>query len=334
MQIRPPKPKLMRKHGQLVFGMEVGPDADFEWITPTITQCRELILNWRITGPDFMHVLPLLPEAQLYAPTQAEVTRTSELTHEAVMAGRLIDFGHIPNSVIVWGGQRGGMLWNQGAIGYPFQDPWVLHHTWERGPCLYMVNPFEDRVEIAELVPLKFGGEPMLIIADRGHFQPTTVDKMRYEALVRPGMFRFFTDDALRFEANDQKSPEESAGSNLADPVMACLLMLNTRNIERETVKASEKLQRARKRRNRPPIPDYDRVNSLPYVTSLTSRRSGERGEDKGGTHRSPVAHIRMGHPRTYADGRSIFIRDTMVNVPEEQRAAFKSQRSHYVVKP
>lgn len=333
MKIRPPKPRPMRKpDGSLIMGVEAR--GNFGPWAPTVTQARECILKYRVTGPDFMNVLPLAEEAQRYAPSQDEVDRTSQFSIQAVEAGRFIDFGHLPNEVIKWGGKRGGPLWNQNALGQPFDDPWLLYHTWENGPCLMLVNPFEGRMELCELIPLIFDNDPMLIIADRGHMFMHDDEPEKRASAVLPGMFRFIGDEEIRKVANDGITPAESAAANLADPVMTALLMINTRNVERETIKASEKLQRARKRRNRPPIPDYDRVHSLPYVTAVTARRSGERGEDRGGTHRSPVAHIRMGHPRTYADGRSIFIRDTMVNVPEEQRAAFKSQRSHYVVKP
>jgi hypothetical protein len=41
-----------------------------------------------------------------------------------------------------------------------------------------------------------------------------------------------------------------------------------------------------------------------------------------------------MGHPRHYATGRSIWIADTLVNATEEQRRSFKSNRSHYAVRP
>ena len=71
----------------------------------------------------------------------------------------------------------------------------------------------------------------------------------------------------------------------------------------------------------------------MPYVTAIQARGARrDTSESLGGHHRSPIPHIRMGHPREYASGKSIFIADTLVNVPPELRQGFKGRRSHYRV--
>jgi hypothetical protein len=55
------------------------------------------------------------------------------------------------------------------------------------------------------------------------------------------------------------------------------------------------------------------------------------------------MPHLRRGHLRTYASGVQTFVRDTIVNVTDAERADFRArqradsaslgQRSHYVVK-
>ena len=113
---------------------------------------------------------------------------------------------------------------------------------------------------------------------------------------------------------------------------MTGLMILNTRNMPRNKVVASEKLNGSCVKRGKPIIPPYDRIDSSPYVTAILSRQDRVAGA-KGGTHASPMMHIRRGHIRNYASGERRFISDTLVNATEDMRKQFVSQRSHYVVK-
>jgi hypothetical protein len=316
-------------------GIEADATAIGEW-RPTPSQVRDVILDFLVTGPDFSESLPLEPLAKEFAPTQREVEVTSELCHEAVTAGRMIDFGDLPNDALKLGGSRGGPLFNQSALGQPFQDPWVLYHTWEKAVAIYLVNPMANGdAEVCELQPVLLGGRRILMIADRGIFcRPQPGDAMpthKYKAIVAPSMLRFLL-EPYGAEFNNGGSPESAAAGNIGDPLMTALLILNTRGVDRETIACPPKLAKARLKSGKRPIPPFDRVNTQPYVTALLARRSSG-GEDRGGHHASPTPHIRRGHPRVYATGRSIFIRDTLVGVPDDQRASFKSQRSHYTTK-
>jgi hypothetical protein len=331
------KPQLMRHEGETVLGLELDPRTIGDW-SPTVAQVRDAILGFHVTGPDWTACMDLPAEAKQFVPNQREVEAVNDMCHRAVLAGRLVDFGTLPNEVIMQGGDRGGPLWNQGAIGMPFSDPWVFMHQWEGGVAVYLVNPGSDDFEVCELSPISFQmTERMLVIGDRGQFNkvPGMLAEKRYHCSVAPSAIRYVGDAGLYSKANNGGRPQEAAAGNIGDPVMAALLILNTRNVERETVRAPEKLQRARARSNKKPIPPHDVVLTAPYVTAILARgKPRPRSDDKGGTHASPIFHIRMGHPRNYTGGRTIFIHDTLVNASEEQRAAFKSNRSHYAVRP
>jgi hypothetical protein len=141
---------------------------------------------------------------------------------------------------------------------------------------------------------------------------------------------------------NNNLSPYAACAGNVLDPIVTGLMVLATKGIERETIAASEKLQKARRRSNKPPIPSYDRVNTALYVTAWSLGKTRVRGAERGGTHASPVPHLRAGHLRTYVSGRQTFVSDTLVNVSAATRQAFKSgkgdlsglglNRSHYEV--
>jgi len=333
---------------------------------PTVAAVRECILAWTVVSVDFVSLLRIThPFARACNPTEGEVEITAQMCHDALTHGRFIDFGDLPNAVIMHGGNRGGPLWNMRALGMPFHEPWLFYHTWDSknapgsghtladhefhisrpgfaGPgavSIYMVNPLYGdplgNFEVCELQPTVINGIKSLLLADRGLFNQVEgpLPANKYNCTVSPAAIRF-ADHPMAKELNNFGTPHSAAAGNIGDPVMTALLILNTRNIDRQTIRVDDKLQRARAKNGKPPIPAYDRVFSAPYVTAVQARgQRRERGEDQGGSHASPIPHIRMGHPRTYASGRSIFIADTLVNVPPESRAAFKASRTHYTVR-
>jgi hypothetical protein len=300
---------------------------------PTIGQVRKIIESYLIGGPQLTGIVP--EEAMQFAPRQREVELIGDMAFEAVKAGRLIDFGELPNALIKDGGHRGGPLYAAGVLNQPFRDPWLLYHTWdERNAAVYLINPCEpDRpngdCEVVELEPAQFAGQGTLTIGDRILYLPEPEKPDSYSARCAPSIWRFMPGaEAI----NNGEAPENAAAGNVLDPLMTCLIMLSTNGIERETVRVADKLQRARAKSGKPPIPPYDRVNSAPYVTAMMLRGRPRAGESLGGTHASPVPHIRRGHLRTYASGVQSFIRDTLVGVTEDTRLSWLN-RSHYKVR-
>lgn len=322
-----------------VFGTEMS-FADIAPWRPTVQQIRDAALEHRVAGPSVPNTL-----AAAHAPSQRETETISDMVHEAIIAGRLIEFGELPNAVIKEGGNRGGPLYTFGGLVMPFSQCWLLRHTWDSEQsesivALYLINPLTDTLaggdfEAVELEPMIASGTPVLVIGDRGLLTPDQENERRYNTYccrISPSIWRFLPECAAQL--NNGGKPENAAAGNLFDPIMAGLMILNTTGVARETVRVNEKLQRARVKSGKPRIPPFDRVDSLPYVTALTAKRSAVRGAAQGGQHASPVPHLRRGHLREYASGKRSIIRDTLVRVTPEARAAFLSQRSHYAVQP
>lgn len=314
---------------------------DMEAWHPMVTQVRDLLLRSYVVGPGAFPNMD--PKYIRFCPTQEDVEEIAEGCHVAMLAGRLIDFGDWTQDVIKHGGNRGGPLYNRGAIGHPFRSTYLFMHTWENETAIYMVNPLEPDVaggdcEIVELQPISFGRERVLMIGDRVLFEPPKDDARaddyrRYHCSAIPSVWRYIYADMP--DVNLGAEPANAAAGNVLDPLMTALLILNTRGIVRETVQTPPKLAKARKKNGKPPIPPYDRVLSAPYVTAIAARRARGRQEPKGGHHASPIPHLRMGHPRTYANGTQTFVRDALVNMGEEAKKAWMTgNRSHYVVKP
>jgi hypothetical protein len=317
-----------------------------EW-NPTPEGVRDAVLVGHVTGSlTYNDSMVLPPEVARFSPSGRDVDLIAGLCHQAISSGRLIDFGWWTNDAIKHGGVRGGPLYTRGVLGHPFTRPWMYMHRWEgagahTATSVYLVNPLEPDIpggdcECIELNPLRYGASTVLMIGDRIFLQParnvTTQEWSKYHCEAIPSPWRCLP--GAPAEANNNKSPASAAAANVLDPLMTGLLILSTRGIVRERVEASEKLQRARARNRRPPIPPYERVDCALYITAIQARKSRARTVSLGGTHASPIPHLRMGHVRTYASGVTVLVRDALVNMDEATQATWRgSSRSHYVVK-
>ena len=307
-----------------------------EW-KPSMAMVRDTVLANLILEPGGMVNKP-------YKAVQSEVDNICEMSMEAVKAGRAVHLGHLPNQAIKDMGDHGGPLYNQGGLPQPFSHPWLFMHSWDGGPALqrsavavYMVNPTfgpdgdTAGCEIVELQPIRINRGNVLLIGDRILLDAPTGEELRakYHCIAVPSFMRFLPGME---PINNGMSPEEAAAGNLLDPLMAAFLLLNAEGVGRRTVAPAEKLQRARIKNRKSPLPSHIEVDSAPYVTAILARREG-RKLSQGGHHASPVPHIRRGHVRVYASGQRSIIRETLVNVTADARSAFVSKRSHYEVR-
>jgi hypothetical protein len=332
-------------HRGPVLGIETDISAIEDW-RPVVTQVRETILNYHLVGSHCLAERAPLPRKALACmPTQDEVEDTADRAIGAIRSGRLIDFGSWTNDIIKHGGLRGGPLFMRGVLAHPFGVPYVFMHTWEFGTSVYLVNPLEGNepagaTECIELQPMMISATRVLMIADRMTLHPRLEgggmawpgDPNKYYCSAIPSVWRFLPGAE---ELNQGMPPPNAAAGNVLDPLMTMLLIINTRNIPRETIAVADKLQKARARNGKEPIPPYQRVDSVPYVTAVNLRRAKGKKEPKGGTHASPVFHLRMGHLRHYPNGIIKHIPDALVNATEETKRAFiQGGRTHYTVKP
>ena len=77
-------------------------------------------------------------------------------------------------------------------------------------------------------------------------------------------------------------------------------------------VAADDRLNRARIKRGKAPIPPYWRIEAGPTV--LVPGVAPKPTTAKGGTHASPRPHDRRGHPRNLKSGRTVWVRDCKIN--------------------
>jgi len=326
------------------FGIEVG---ESESLILTPERLREISERNALTsGPGLDHS---------YMPTSQELNHMAEMLREAINRGQMIDFGHWPNDMIKQTSHRVGRLYSEGAMAHPFRTPYIFLHSWsdEKNPSLelrkvvtnaYLINPFPNSgdgicidFEAVELegTRLESVGN-CLTVGNRISFLATESLRDRNATLnVIPFAMRFYSvkdkDPFDKMEWNEKRMMDLAA-SNVLEPLMVALSILNTRGVETQIVTVKESLNKARMKRGKSRIPPYRRVDSSGYVTAIQRRQ--ERNKDsQGGHHASPIPHMRIGHWRHYQTGEKSFIRDTLVNATEEMRNAFVSHRSHYTIK-
>lgn len=295
-----------------------------------------------------------------WMPTTAELERICEMAIFAVNRGQMIDFGYWPNSVIQRTSNRAGRLYLKSALGHPFTTPYIILHSWDdktnpgyekwnRGrpeTCGYLVNPLPDKesselcidFEALVLEGLSVKGQDILTVGDRVLLMSSeSKTEGNYCARVIPYAYRFPNlvnnkEYATMITNNRCDDVMQSAAANVIDPIMVALMILNTNGVSQKVVSVSDKLNKSRIRNGKPTIPPYRQVDSSTYVTAIMAKHINKR-EHQGGTHASPIMHVRHGHWRNYKSGEKSFVRDTLVNATAEMRDQFISQRSHYVVK-
>ena len=249
--------------------------------TPTPESVRHTVLGGQICGTfPFANTMTMPEELTAMLPTIYEIMDITEGCAAAINAGQLIDFGFWSNAAIKNAGRRGGELYAQGLLRHPFTDPWMFMHSWDpRVPMqvysVYFVNPLEPGTpngdyECVELCPMRLGRETVLTINDRVSYerarQPLTSTE-QFQAIVRPSAIRFLPRAGELI--NGHRSAASAAASNVLDPLMCALLMLATPGVVRRRIDVSEKLQRARLRSHKPPIPPYERVDSQAFVAAM-----------------------------------------------------------------
>jgi len=108
-----------------------------------------------------------------------------------------------------------------------------------------------------------------------------------------------------------------------ADGVVALSMMLATRGIPLHVEHPPAKVNAKRAKRGRPPLTRVTHVDTAKYYEAMHNTAHG-------GTHASPVPHLRRGHQRHYQSGKVIWIHDMMINC---RSLSELTDRDHYEVR-
>jgi hypothetical protein len=276
----------------------------------------------------------------------SDLAQDAESRINSISTAQVFDFGRVPEEVLKEQAIRSGPLMHEGFVRPPYE--YVLY--WYT--LTDIEYPIEGQTSI-DYVTLVFqkdaGAEPkdnVYRVVDFVRAPPGFADSVNARqdrdlpkvprghsvfALLAIGDIMPLEPDrwngTLSWQSGTQHLTEEQKSRSvgaLADGVAGLSMLLCTDNIGLRHEPAPRKLNAKRAKSGRPPYPGVTYVNVGQY---LRARENTARG----GTHASPVPHLRRGHRRTYANGKTIWIRDTLVNCRSLDEAA---KREKYKVQP
>jgi len=237
---------------------------------------------------------------------EADVTYLKDTIRGVVASGRMIDFGYIPNAIIMSESLATRQMFEAGELAHPF-DSWLGVTSWEGGFNGYLV------------VPHPINGYDTLVVELYGvhipHLHPAIlIYDMVSIAVGGIGDTRV-SPAHMKYPGGHVETLQEqrNRGSNSLDPLVTMLRLLADASIPISHTPPPDKLNKARAKRGKPPIPAHNVVHTRDYVSYCQSHASGKRTA-QGGQHASPVAHWRRGHMRHLKSGVLVTVRSAKVN--------------------
>ncbi len=233
----------------------------------------------------------------------------------AVKRGLIVDIGTFDYAGGKKTAEAGMELVTHEIVRAPFGDPWMVRGdvSFIKGqdpkPALVICSPANDNFWV--ISELAITRQNVVLAWYSIGVDPVT------------GGFNVLGETGGAMAGRPTDPSDYAVGYNM---VMASVALLNTRGLDWHTRPT------IRDRKGDTVKPGSHRLRT-PYFTYLRNKAS-ERGEGKGGTHASPIPHIRSGHVRTFKDGKPpIFIRPMAVNVKGGEEASLM-ERIGYRVRP
>jgi hypothetical protein len=217
----------------------------------------------------------------------------------------MIDFGYVPNDVILQESAHSRDLFEANEFEHPYNQ-WVAVSRWEGGMNAYLIDTTvfgDDPIFICELYGVAIPGlPPAILLYDMVGVRPKPGD-----TLINPA----------RFKVPQTEKDLTARACNSMEPVVTFLRMLADASIPIVRHDAPEKLQKARAKAGKVPIPPHHEVQTRDYVSMIQASKQANPG--RGGHHASPRAHWRRSHKRVLASGKVVPVRPTRVNWREAE---------------
>lgn len=278
------------------------------------------------------------------AMTKRRTGRTKDLwkvlAHD-VLTCQIFEFGDIENTRFKKEGKRAAQLIEQGHLSTPFQTV-AYWYTVD-----FNDSPTPEVRRIMTLIT-------KAIVEGREHFLIAEFHKADPEQHAqwdpeRKWKYVYYLDGAvvLRPDATHQKwqgdvletgvrpldnlqLTHDSLASSLGDGMSVLSLLIATKGIPQRKEVPSPKLQKKRTESKKPLLP------TVTYIDTKFYQRAAHNTA-RGGTHASPVPHLRRGHVRSQPFGpkndpkyRDVWIKDQLINCRSMDEVA---KRDHYEVK-
>lgn len=199
-------------------------------------------------------------------------------------------------------------------VGQPFdKHPWAFvlsgssfERTGIRSPAIFieLVTPQEDG---SVVVDTRCGMKDRILSRDRF-------------------VFRHSPDGTTVNLRNDQRPPELADMPRCSQYPLA-IAILNTRGCSVSLKRAPSLSNKRLVRKGMYPTPARYDVDAAEYLTALSAKR---KNNYCGGTHTSPIPHLRRAHERILANGQRIWVSSALVNVRNQDDVSFVEKRKAY----
>lgn len=225
---------------------------------------------------------------------------------QVIAEGRMIDFGFIPNELMKEESVRSRAMFESGEFQHPYET-WLAVASWEGGMCGYFFTPRPDKPE--QILCVELYGVSIPDVNDAVLVYDIISVEVRGigDTVIHP----------MPMELQNNPKDMEARGANSLDPMVTMLRLLADASIPIVDRPAPIKLNKARAKQGKWPIPAHMAVLTKDYVSAFQAARAG--GHAEKGTHASPIAHWRRAHKRTLADGRIVPVRSSKVNWRETE---------------
>lgn len=270
-----------------------------------------------------------------------------EILAKAAMSAQVFDFGPIKEKDLIEESKIGGSLMSDGLLKPPY--PSVLY-WYTLTDINYSVRALSGNTDTIRYGTLLHYEDDVYYIADFVAASPDFAADVKHAILsdnpsrdereqMNGAKFLFMSSGVGVIRAAeggrwgghlyDRPGTQHSSVADatvlgaLADGVSAMSMILATKGIGLRREPAPAKLNVKREKAGKPPYPSVTYVDARQYFEAVQRAALG-------GTHASPVPHLRRGHRRTYSDGRSTWVRSCMVNCRSLDEAQL---RDHYIVK-
>lgn len=338
--------------GDTVYGIET-PEGYVSNVVLTPEKARKLVMDPGGLGIEVVEKTRMIPEnpeqsAELIAsmkerPLIADSERITkefgDLVRITVGEGRMFALGDMPlASVVFKEKQRMIDFVCQGHAPHPFQDGYVLAYNCHqsaydahspRGSFVTWVEPdTEDpgRFSLLTYAARRDYGAPESEV----WFWMLTGGRLGFTVGSNQVSVAFFAELVDEFVMVSGMENDDVLSMH-GMIVLTAQMMLNTKFVDMTRIEVPDKLNKARRKAGKPLLPPYYRVDSTDYVTAISSRYlPAPQRIALGGTHGSPLPHMRRAHLRTLPT-KQVMVREARVNMHDGRIGP--SERSFYSVK-
>ncbi|MDO6458946.1 hypothetical protein Q4494_17860 [Celeribacter halophilus] len=199
-------------------------------------------------------------------------------------------------------------------IGQPFDiHPWAFFSK----TLVVGQDGFRSTLDCIETVfPQKDGS--IVVVSRKG---------MKNRILVQDKLRFHHTPNGTRIIPLQNQRPPEAPDLHPFCNYPLAIAILNTRGCSVDLKRPPKILNEKRVRQGKHPTPAHYNVDAAEYLTALSAEKVSR---NQGGTHASPIPHLRRAHERILANGSRIWVSSSLINVRNQDDIAFVEKRKAY----